>query len=227
MNVGELVRAIYRCGPRRRTPCDVLRALAEHADDAGTCFPSHALLARKCRVTPRTVLSSITWLVEDGWLTVERGQGMPGRHKRGRTNLYRLNLQRILGNGFSEIVSYENSSPEEVSSGKSCAKPVKPGGKPVKRPSSSEILSHEIHCNPPAPPILYNTQERLKTKAKAEAEARAYDGDIEEKSRSQGKSKSRPKLPLDAARRPSAPVPLRDCVQQLANDLGIDLRRVQ
>ncbi len=179
MNVGELVRAIYRRGPRRRTPCDVLRALAEHADDAGTCFPSQSLLARKCRVSSRTVVSAIKWLEKEGWLVFERGQGMPGRRNRGRTNRYHLNLQRILGNDFMEAISPEKSSsgkPVEV-----CGKPLKVGGKPVKRPSSPEILSGEIYCNPPAPPILFNTQGKQKTKAKAEAEAeaeaRAYDGE--------------------------------------------------
>lgn len=191
MNVGEVVRAIYRRGPSRRTPCDVLRALAEHVDDAGTCFPSHALLARKCRVTPRTVISSLAWLTEEGWISVERGQGMPGRRKRGRTNLYHLNLKRILGNAFMETVSSETPSHktvsmEKISHGKPVektmenlckigGKPVNHCGKPVNLAISSEIFSPEIDCNPPTPPNLYNTQEKQKTKAKAKA--KAYDGE--------------------------------------------------
>lgn len=60
-------------------------ALADYANDEGTCFPSQRTLALKARTTEQWVSTSIRQLVKDGFLEVtERGNG------RGNRSTYRL-----------------------------------------------------------------------------------------------------------------------------------------
>ena len=61
-----------------RLTCDggvMLLALADHCDDAGTCYPSMERLGRKCRVEPRSARRIIRRLEEGGWITVDVGSG--------------------------------------------------------------------------------------------------------------------------------------------------------
>ena len=58
--------AVYARGPRRLAPFSVLLTLAYHADDAGLCWPSLDLIARKSRVVPRTVLNALAVLEGEG-----------------------------------------------------------------------------------------------------------------------------------------------------------------
>jgi hypothetical protein len=62
----------------------VLLALADHADHAGYCWPSVETVARKCRVSERTVQRAIAEAEAAGEITRALMQG------RGYTNLYRL-----------------------------------------------------------------------------------------------------------------------------------------
>lgn len=184
MNIGSIIRAIDRRGPRRRTPYAVLRALAEHVDNQGVCFPGHARLASKCRLTQRSVVAALAWLNDAGWIVIEHGAGMPGKNGRGRTNRYRINLARLGCSSFTESSSSESYSREENShEASSCGNPVedcgnprKSCGNPVEPSSSSEMVSREIHCIPPAPPNRKKVRTKyIKATAKAETKA-DYDG---------------------------------------------------
>lgn len=64
----------------------LLNALVLYADTGGTCFPSHATLARQARMSGRSVARHLKHLREAGLLTWER------RGHRA-TNCYRLNLE--------------------------------------------------------------------------------------------------------------------------------------
>lgn len=68
------------------TPRFVLVALAEHADDAGQCYPSVARLARRTGLSKRSVQNSIKRLRVAGYLDVN-----PNAGKRG-TNFYQLHV---------------------------------------------------------------------------------------------------------------------------------------
>jgi DNA-binding MarR family transcriptional regulator len=68
------------------TPRFVLLALADHADDAGRCYPSIARLAQRTGLSPRSIQTSIKKLQAKGYIDVEVNAG-----KRG-TNVYVLRL---------------------------------------------------------------------------------------------------------------------------------------
>lgn len=69
----------------------VMLALAGSADDdGGNCFPGTRLIARRARVSERTVIATIQQLEAGGWLQVlQRGVG------RGNMTEYRLNAERL------------------------------------------------------------------------------------------------------------------------------------
>jgi len=78
----------YLEGP---TATHVMAVLANSADDDGTnCFPGTRLIARRTRVSERTVSNTIQELEQGGWLwVIQRGLG------RGNRTEYRLNVQRL------------------------------------------------------------------------------------------------------------------------------------
>lgn len=73
------------------TAVHVMAVLANSADDDGTnCFPGTRLIARRARVSERTVLRTIQELESEGWLWVlQRGNG------KGHTTEFRLNVERL------------------------------------------------------------------------------------------------------------------------------------
>jgi hypothetical protein len=73
------------------TATHVMAVLANSADDDGTnCFPGTRLIARRTRVSERTVIRTIQELEHGGWLwVVQRGLGQGNRTE------YRLNVQRL------------------------------------------------------------------------------------------------------------------------------------
>jgi hypothetical protein len=68
----------------------VLLALADIADDNGECWPSIAHLAKKCRVSSRTVQRSIRALEELGEVVVILGGGKASTAGGTRSNRYRI-----------------------------------------------------------------------------------------------------------------------------------------
>ena len=74
------------------TATHVMAVLANSADDDGTnCFPGNRLIARRARVSERTVIRTIKHLAEDGWLWIVQRGGSGAGH---RTE-YRLNVNRL------------------------------------------------------------------------------------------------------------------------------------
>lgn len=73
------------------TATHVMAVLANSADDDGTnCFPGTRLIARRARVSERTVMRTIQELERGGWLwIVQRGSGA------GHTTEFRLNVDRL------------------------------------------------------------------------------------------------------------------------------------
>lgn len=68
----------------------VMLALADHANDAGECWPSQRHLAAKSRLTERQLRRVITALTKEGYLAIaEKGLG------RGKKTLYRLFPQPV------------------------------------------------------------------------------------------------------------------------------------
>ncbi len=87
-------------------------ALADFANDEGTCFPSQRTLALKARTTEQWVSTSIRQMVKDGLLEVmERGNG------RGNRSTYRLlkGQTHIGENEKGETQSPESPNVEQIS----------------------------------------------------------------------------------------------------------------
>jgi hypothetical protein len=77
----------------------LMLALADHANDAGECWPSQPHLADKARLTERQVRRLINALAADGYLAViEKGKG------RGKKSQYRLFPMPV---GKADILSEE------------------------------------------------------------------------------------------------------------------------
>lgn len=66
----------------------VMLALADHADDAGRCWPGHARLAVKCRVSRDTIKRAVADAERSGELEIT--------HEVGKVNRYRLVLPGLL-----------------------------------------------------------------------------------------------------------------------------------
>lgn len=78
----------------------VMLALADHANDAGECWPSQPHLAKKARLNERQVRRVIDSLVEDGYVAViDKGIG------RGKRPHYRLFLHPVKADKMSGINS--------------------------------------------------------------------------------------------------------------------------
>lgn len=70
----------------------LMLALADYADQTGKCWPSKETLARRSRVSKRTVDKYINKLSENGWLEITY---LGGR----KSNVYTLNIDKIHAEG--------------------------------------------------------------------------------------------------------------------------------
>lgn len=75
---------VWDHGPDDQGELLVLLALADHADDAGLCWPSMASIASKARMSERNARRVVRKLQDAGILTVEPQRG------RSQTNTYRI-----------------------------------------------------------------------------------------------------------------------------------------
>lgn len=106
-----LIEAVHERGPDKPHQRLMLLALADHASPDGKCWPGIARLAQRCCIQPRQAKRTIAALEQAGWITVVRGRGS------GHTNLYRLNLDRLLGQDSpGKGVTEDTPAREKVSS---------------------------------------------------------------------------------------------------------------
>lgn len=77
MSVKVMAR-IWEDGPENQSERFVLLALADHANDAGECWPSIATIARKTCLSERGARKIIRRLEASGWLETEVGGGRHG-----------------------------------------------------------------------------------------------------------------------------------------------------
>jgi hypothetical protein len=82
----------------------VLLALADIADDAGSCWPSQNVIAAKCSITSRTVQRIIVTLQGQGLLVIEPRYRADGSRS---SNRYRLSLDaphdKLSGEGDTSV----------------------------------------------------------------------------------------------------------------------------
>lgn len=75
---------VWENGPKDPTERLTLLALADWADDAGSCYPSMIGIAEKTGVTERGARGIVRRLEASGWITIKTGGG------RGGKNIYRV-----------------------------------------------------------------------------------------------------------------------------------------
>ena len=90
VHVSDLV---WRCSKHSGTELLMLLALADWSDDKGYSFPSIAVLATKCRMSPRNAGYLLKALLDSGELEVKMNAGFKGPH--GSTNLYRIAVKKL------------------------------------------------------------------------------------------------------------------------------------
>jgi hypothetical protein len=91
----EAVSAVLNMEVKDSTAKLVLLGLANHADEAGECYPSQARLAKYASCTRRTVVKKIKWLVEHELIESRSQSNRAG----GRwVNKYRLLLLPVKDN---------------------------------------------------------------------------------------------------------------------------------
>jgi DNA-binding MarR family transcriptional regulator len=87
----------------------VMARLADFSSDEGVCWPSVATISRQLGAGRSTVITAITQLEADGWLTrTERRNG-----QRSGTNLYTLNAEKLrTAAAYFQSSDSERSNPE-------------------------------------------------------------------------------------------------------------------
>lgn len=125
----------------------LLLALADHANDAGVCWPGIPHLARKVRRSERQTKRLIQQLIASGELEVAEGGG------RGHTNLYKILLDPH-GNGDADdtISDEKKVTPvtKKVTSGTQKVTPVTKKGDTAMSPESSlTIKEPSENLSPP------------------------------------------------------------------------------
>lgn len=90
----------------------LLLAIADFADNDGWAYPSVSTLAAMCRTTSRYAIKLLEALTRSGELEVGKNQGPMGRG--GRTNLYRIVLERLEGGGKAVHQGTPVQPPEAV-----------------------------------------------------------------------------------------------------------------
>lgn len=82
-------------------------ALGDFADDAGRCWPSQTTLARRARCTTRHVRDTISQMIEDGYVVLERASNGRDSHRYRLTNKVADFLPKSVPERKSEAVTPE------------------------------------------------------------------------------------------------------------------------
>lgn len=118
----ELMNAVWRSAKYDKTALLVLLALADQANDHGSCWPSVTTIAARARCTERHVRTILRDLEKDGALSVE--------HRPGTSSVYRINVPSLTTTPELQFRP-EDSSPRNSGSGLPRNPSSGEGGTPV------------------------------------------------------------------------------------------------
>ena len=91
---------VGKCYVGNRTAKDVLRCLADYADDNGEkCFPGRATIVKETEINKNSFAAAISFLESNGWIKINR-------HQKANSNSYELNVAKI----FSEVQATETQT---------------------------------------------------------------------------------------------------------------------
>lgn len=100
---------VGKCHVGNRTAKDVLRCLADYADDNGEkCFPGRATIVKETEINKNSFAAAIGFLESNGWLKINR-------HQKANSNSYELNVAKIFSESQtteSQIVVLKSGQPK-------------------------------------------------------------------------------------------------------------------
>src|SRR5437879_5675909 len=104
-----LTTRVWKDSPYKGAALVVHLALADHANNEGVCWPSQDFLAVKCRVSDRTVRTTMNQMKRDGYLKVlRRGSNFSGSSK------YRLTWPTLNDAGTEPTGSLQSDNRKSV-----------------------------------------------------------------------------------------------------------------
>lgn len=113
-------------------------ALADFANDEGTCWPNQKRIAKKCRCSVETVRTSVRKMQEDGLIEI-----VSASSGRGNSHVYHLLNPKLSGASSDGKAQVDDRNPQ-ISS----RKPPNPSPKNHQEPSitSSDTVSQKPKC---------------------------------------------------------------------------------
>lgn len=100
---------VGKCYVGNRTAKDVLRCLADYADDNGEkCFPGRATIVKETEINKNSFATAISFLESNGWIKINR-------HQKANSNSYELNVAKILSEvqaSETHTVAIKNGQPK-------------------------------------------------------------------------------------------------------------------
>lgn len=108
----------------------VLLALADTADDDGSCWPKLSYLAAKCEMSEDTVRRSVYRLIEAGYVSTTKRFDQTGRQL---SNGYRIVQERLRSSEEIRIGLHDATPPLQEQGGEGCSNTT-PGGSRKGRP---------------------------------------------------------------------------------------------
>lgn len=103
----SVMNIVWQHAPVASGEFTVLLALADWADDKGSCFPSVRALASKSRLRERQVQNCLRSLEQSGFIEVMKNAGPNG------SNRYRVNCKAIMQNSVATEDEEEGDSEVE------------------------------------------------------------------------------------------------------------------
>lgn len=133
----------------------VMLALADHADDDGFCYPGVERIARKCRISGRSVQRHLKEMSEKGELRIESGRGVTVQG--GATNRYRI----IVSNGEQTQATQRG---DRLTPGVNSDEAVTPGAESGDRAMSPKPSGETSDRITPLPPRGGGPSSSIKSK---------------------------------------------------------------
>jgi hypothetical protein len=152
-------------GPADKTELLILLALADWANDEGLAFPSKPKLARRARISPRTLQRYLPKLENDGWIDRKQGDG------RGHKSLYQLKRKGDIvtpfvdgkGDSVSPFIGVKGDIATPFEADKGRQNDALKGDKIAKNvgPFNSLTVINEPSVKPPYPPNAGDSPETV------------------------------------------------------------------
>lgn len=95
---------VGKCYVGNRTAKDILRCLADYADDNGeNCFPGRETIVRESEIHRNSFADALKFLEENGWIKVTR-------HQKNNSNSYSINVEKIeFGSSHKNVLTVDTN----------------------------------------------------------------------------------------------------------------------